>query len=79
MRSYFKKINNDGPLSLWLLSLPIFFLFFFIIKKALFIPVTHDEVSTISYFAKLNVWAIISYQDPIPNNHILNTLLISFL
>jgi len=53
-------------------------LFFLILKKAAFIPITHDEQGTIDYFSKMPIWDIISYKDPIPNNHILNTLLIKF-
>ena len=51
-------------------------IFFLILKKAIIIPITHDEVSTVNYFSKMSIWDIITYKDPIPNNHILNTLLI---
>lgn len=53
-----------------------FFIFFLICKKAFTIPITHDEVGTVNYFSKMSIWDIITYKDPIPNNHILNTLLI---
>lgn len=50
-------------------------LFFLVLREAILIPLTHDEYSTImtSYQP---VWDIITYKDPIPNNHILNTLLL---
>lgn len=40
------------------------------------IPVTHDEAGTILSFSRQSLWDILTYKDPIPNNHILNTLLI---
>jgi hypothetical protein len=45
-----------------------------IFKKAAQIPVTHDEVNTIELSYR-SVRDIVSYADPVPNNHILNTLL----
>lgn len=50
-------------------------LLFLIFKKAAQIPVTHDEVNTIELSYR-SVKDIVSYADPVPNNHILNTLLI---
>ncbi|HEX6333292.1 MAG TPA: hypothetical protein VFZ78_03635 [Flavisolibacter sp.] len=51
-------------------------LFVYIVIRAIVIPVTHDEVQTCLYFSQMPVWDIIAYRDPIPNNHILNTLLV---
>ncbi len=50
-------------------------LFFLIVREAILIPLTHDEYSTIMVSYQ-SVFDIISYKDPIPNNHILNTLLL---
>lgn len=41
------------------------------------VPLTHDEGNTI-HCSTTSVFDIISYKDPVPNNHILNTLLIKF-
>ena len=76
MKNLFQKFKIDPTVENITLALVGLFLLFLIIKKAIFIPFTHDEVSTVSYFSKMGLWAIVSYQDPIPNNHILNTLLI---
>ena len=48
----------------------------YILLRAIKIPITHDEAGTIINFSTQSIWNIISYRDPIPNNHILNTLLI---
>jgi len=40
------------------------------------IPITHDEAGTILNFAQQPLWDILTYKDPIPNNHIFNTLLV---
>lgn len=48
----------------------------YVILRAALIPVTHDEANTCLTFSVKPVWDIITYSDPIPNNHILNTLLI---
>lgn len=50
-------------------------LFILIAKEAKVLPITHDEVSTI-VFSQQSVFDIVTYADPIPNNHILNTLLL---
>jgi len=52
-----------------------FLLLVLVFKKAAQIPVTHDEVNTIELSYR-SVADIVSYADPVPNNHILNTLLI---
>jgi hypothetical protein len=44
--------------------------------RAYRIPITHDEAGTILNFASQSVRDILLYKDPIPNNHLLNTLLI---
>ncbi len=48
---------------------------FLVGKEAYTIPITHDEVSTI-VFSHQSIWEIVTYADPIPNNHILNTLIL---
>lgn len=48
----------------------------YVILRAALIPITHDEANTCLTFSIKSVWDIITYTDPIPNNHILNTLLI---
>ncbi|MDZ4709970.1 MAG: hypothetical protein SH818_16335 [Saprospiraceae bacterium] len=42
------------------------------------IPITHDEAGTILNFASQPVWDIITFKDPVPNNHILHTLLVKW-
>jgi len=49
--------------------------FFLVVREAILLPLTHDEYSTIMVSYQ-SVWDIITYKDPIPNNHILNTLLL---
>jgi hypothetical protein len=51
----------------------------YIFARAKFVPVTIDEVSTVLNHTVRNVWDIIFYQkEAVPNNHVLNTLLINF-
>lgn len=50
-------------------------LFFLIVREAILIPLTHDEYSTIMVSYQ-SIFDIITYKDPIPNNHILNTILL---
>ncbi len=50
-------------------------LLFLVTKEAITIPLTHDEGNTI-YCSTTPFWDIVTYKDPVPNNHILNTLLI---
>lgn len=52
--------------------------FVYIIFKVLNVPITHDEVATTVHYNNFNVWEIMMYPDPIPNNHILNTLSTKF-
>lgn len=47
----------------------------YVFSEAWLMPLTHDELSTIG-FSKQSIFDILSYKDPIPNNHILNTLLL---
>ncbi len=49
------------------------FLLIMVAKKAVQMPISHDEVSTIDISSR-PILDILSYKDPIPNNHILNTL-----
>lgn len=53
------------------------FLFFLVAKEAIVLPLTHDEGNTI-HCSTTTLWDIFSYKDPVPNNHILNTLFIKF-
>ncbi len=53
--------------------------FVYIVVRAVRIPITHDEAGTILNFASQSVSDIVTYKDPIPNNHLLNTLLIKAL
>ena len=48
-------------------------IFMLILKKAIAIPITHDEVNTIAT-SHTSFYDIITYKDPVPNNHIFNTL-----
>lgn len=45
-------------------------------QKAINIPMTHDEVGTAIYYGFMSIKDIITYENPVPNNHILNTLLL---
>jgi len=49
--------------------------FFLILYKALFIPITHDEVATLYLVRDSSFSDILFYTDPDQNNHILNSLL----
>ncbi|MBK7606310.1 MAG: hypothetical protein IPI18_03390 [Saprospiraceae bacterium] len=67
---YFNFQLAEGAFTLAMLS--------YIILRAVKIPVTHDEAGTILNYASRSIYSIITYEDPIPNNHLLNTLLIKF-
>lgn len=58
----------------WMFFLGIF-LFFLVAKEAYTVPLTHDEYNTI-VCSQTSFWDIVTYKDPVPNNHILNTLFI---
>lgn len=47
-------------------------------NKAINIPMTHDEVGTAIYYGFMPIKEILTYENPVPNNHILNTLLLKF-
>ncbi len=47
--------------------------------KALYIPVTHDELASAVYYPKFSIWDLMMYPDPWPNNHILNSILTKIL
>lgn len=64
----------NSPINKFYLSIGLILLFL-VAKEAMVLPLTHDEGNTI-YCSTTSVWDIISYKDPVPNNHILNTLLI---
>lgn len=75
---YFHEMNLADRSSriLWV---PGVLLFIYIVLRAILLPVTHDESNTVLTYAAYSVWDIVLYTDPIPNNHILNTLLIKLL
>ena len=66
---------EDIKLSTSVFSVLGAFLFIFVLAEAIWMPLTHDEYSTIG-FSQESIIDIITYEDPIPNNHILNTLLL---
>lgn len=51
-------------------------LYVYIIARAYMVSMTHDEVNTCIVYAPKAIWDIVTYTDPIPNNHILHTLLV---
>ncbi len=63
-------------LNLWIPIIIGVALLVYVILRAALIPITHDEANTCLTFSVKPVWDIVTYADPIPNNHILNTLLI---
>lgn len=52
--------------------------FVYVVLRAIYIPLTHDEALSFSLFVPKNIFDIIGYVETygMPNNHILNTLLI---
>lgn len=50
----------------------------YLVYKAVWIPITHDEVATTLFYSKFSSWEIMMYPDEWPNNHILNTLLAKY-
>lgn len=60
------------------LAIGLFF-FVYIVIRAAVIPITCDEANTCLTFSVTSVRDIVTYHDPVPNNHILNTLLIKGL
>lgn len=47
----------------------------YLILRAAWIPITHDEAATCLNHVPRTAWDILTYaKDPVPNNHILNTL-----
>lgn len=68
---YLLKLDIESK---WFLFVGVF-LFFLVTKEAYTVPLTHDEYNTIAC-SQTSIWDIITYKDPVPNNHILNTLLI---
>lgn len=51
------------------------FIFYLVTKEAYTVPLTHDEYNTIAC-SQTSFRDIVTYKDPVPNNHILNTLFI---
>lgn len=50
--------------------------FGYVVARAIMVSITHDEVNTSLLYARMSVYDIVTYKDPIPNNHILHTLLV---
>jgi hypothetical protein len=69
MRLTLTKINSSGFVAIFVI------VFAYILFKIFSVPITHDEVATTVFYSKTSVWDIIMYENPLPNNHILNTLL----
>lgn len=69
-------MKRQQILNLWIPILIGVALLIYVILRAALIPITHDEANTCLTFSVKSFWDIITYSDPIPNNHILNTLLI---
>ncbi|MBK8880198.1 MAG: hypothetical protein IPN74_17215 [Haliscomenobacter sp.] len=47
----------------------------YILLRAWLLPITHDEGATCLNHVQRSLWDILTYEkDPVPNNHILNTL-----
>lgn len=65
-----KNINTYGFIALFGA------LFLVVLYKVLHVPVTIDEVPAVFHYSKFSCWEIMMYPDNIPNNHILNTLLV---
>lgn len=74
-RSAIKQVQDNIRQHPWM---PLLFLLSWgmIIHKAWTIPMTHDEVGTATYYGLMSIRDIVTYTDPWPNNHILNTLCI---
>lgn len=51
-------------------------LLLYVVARAILLPITHDESNTCLTYSTMSVHDIVTYERPIPNNHILNTLLI---
>jgi hypothetical protein len=65
-----KKFNLYGFITLFGI------LFLVILYKVIHLPVTTDELPTALFYSNFSFWKIMMYPDNIPNNHILNTLLV---
>lgn len=50
----------------------------YLVARAIILPITIDEGGTYYNAVPRSFWDIVTYVDPSPNNHILNTLLIKF-
>jgi hypothetical protein len=78
INSHLLKLIDERPLLLYYF-LGIFLLLY-VFLRAVWIPITIDEVNTILLHSQRDLWDILTYKtDPIPNNHILNTLIIKVL
>lgn len=72
MRSTLKKINPIVFVLIYSLT------FIYVLFKIIHVPITHDEVATVVHYNNFSAWEIMMYPDPLPNNHILNTLSAKF-
>ncbi|MBK9732291.1 MAG: hypothetical protein IPO83_13595 [Chitinophagaceae bacterium] len=48
----------------------------YVVARAILLPITHDESNTCLTYSTMSIHDIVTYERPIPNNHILNTLLV---
>lgn len=72
MKSY---SSNEGRYVVVALLLFVL-LIFIIVKRAISVPITHDESDQILYYAQQSIYDIFMYTNPWPTNHIFNSLLI---
>lgn len=72
MKSYSSNERRYIAVALLLFVL----LIYIIVKRALSVPITHDESDQILYYAQQSIYDIFMYTNPWPTNHILNSLLI---
>jgi hypothetical protein len=72
---FFRKETLD---SLFFSTISLFFVAY-LFARAKCVPITIDEVSTVVTHTNRNIWDIIFYKkSAVPNNHVLNTLLVNF-
>lgn len=65
-----KQFNFFGYITLYGI------IFLIILFKVLHVPVSTDEVPTVFFYSKFDIWKIMMFPDNWPNNHILNTMLV---
>lgn len=69
MKKSLEQINK------WTFIVLFGIVFFTVLFKLIYVPITHDEVSTTFTLKNSSFWELITYNDPVPNNHILNSIL----